>query len=318
MALATRCPGCHALFRVVADQLKLRGGLVRCGACGHVFDAIGTLSYLDDASVRPAPAAEPETAVAGTPPTSEAEMPAAAPAPAHFEPATDTQPEEIELTVAPEPPVTEAPVIEPVTQPPSKPEGEREDSTTAAEPVIEGDDAMVDAPAFLHETDTTRRRALRYAYAGGAVLAVLALATQLVMMFRAEIGAQWPAVRPGLAALCQPFQCSVGWPARGEMLAIVGSELQSLPGSNALELTAVVRNRAATTLALPALEVTLTDTQNRAVARKVFAPADYLPPAEAAARLADGLQAGADMTVRVTFEARGLNVVGFVVYPFYL
>jgi AGZA family xanthine/uracil permease-like MFS transporter len=43
MALATRCPNCHALFRVAADQLKLRGGLVRCGACQHVFDAIGTL-----------------------------------------------------------------------------------------------------------------------------------------------------------------------------------------------------------------------------------------------------------------------------------
>ena len=51
MALATRCPNCHALFRVAADQLKLRGGLVRCGACRHVFDATGTLSYIDDASL---------------------------------------------------------------------------------------------------------------------------------------------------------------------------------------------------------------------------------------------------------------------------
>ena len=42
MALATRCPQCDALFRVVADQLKLRGGLVRCGQCRAVFDAIGS------------------------------------------------------------------------------------------------------------------------------------------------------------------------------------------------------------------------------------------------------------------------------------
>ncbi|MEG1831707.1 MAG: zinc-ribbon domain-containing protein, partial [Burkholderiaceae bacterium] len=40
MALATRCPACHSVFRVVADQLKLRGGLVRCGQCHTVFDAI--------------------------------------------------------------------------------------------------------------------------------------------------------------------------------------------------------------------------------------------------------------------------------------
>ena len=38
MALATQCPHCGTLFRVAADQLKLRGGIVRCGACQQVFD----------------------------------------------------------------------------------------------------------------------------------------------------------------------------------------------------------------------------------------------------------------------------------------
>src|SRR5512134_3244531 len=51
MALATKCPQCGALFRVVADQLKLRGGLVRCGQCRAVFDAIGSLTYVDDGAL---------------------------------------------------------------------------------------------------------------------------------------------------------------------------------------------------------------------------------------------------------------------------
>lgn len=38
MALATRCPFCQTTFRVAQDQLKLRGGLVRCGSCREVFD----------------------------------------------------------------------------------------------------------------------------------------------------------------------------------------------------------------------------------------------------------------------------------------
>ncbi|MFL6707825.1 MAG: zinc-ribbon domain-containing protein, partial [Massilia sp.] len=38
MALATICPHCHTTFRVASDQLKLRGGIVRCGACHEVFD----------------------------------------------------------------------------------------------------------------------------------------------------------------------------------------------------------------------------------------------------------------------------------------
>jgi len=86
-----------------------------------------------------------------------------------------------------------------------------------------------------------------------------------------------------------------------------------------LELTAVIRNRAAFTQALPALEVTLSDIQNRPVARKVFSPPDYLAAAgEASTKIDEGLAAGADMTIRLFFEARGLQAAGFLVYPFYI
>jgi len=37
--LVTRCPACRTAFRLVADQLRLRQGLVRCGNCDTVFDA---------------------------------------------------------------------------------------------------------------------------------------------------------------------------------------------------------------------------------------------------------------------------------------
>lgn len=38
MALTTRCPHCGTAFKVVPDQLRVRNGLVRCGACDTVFD----------------------------------------------------------------------------------------------------------------------------------------------------------------------------------------------------------------------------------------------------------------------------------------
>ncbi|MGZ8304601.1 MAG: zinc-ribbon domain-containing protein, partial [Telluria sp.] len=47
MALATRCPHCNTIFRVAADQLKLRGGIVRCGACKEVFDGNAMLVDLE-------------------------------------------------------------------------------------------------------------------------------------------------------------------------------------------------------------------------------------------------------------------------------
>jgi predicted Zn finger-like uncharacterized protein len=62
MALATQCPHCHTTFRVASDQLKLRGGIVRCGACQRIFDGSAHLVDLDVlAASKPAAPPAPET-----------------------------------------------------------------------------------------------------------------------------------------------------------------------------------------------------------------------------------------------------------------
>jgi predicted Zn finger-like uncharacterized protein len=43
VSLITRCPTCATAFRVVPGQLSARGGRVRCGKCGSVFDGIRSL-----------------------------------------------------------------------------------------------------------------------------------------------------------------------------------------------------------------------------------------------------------------------------------
>ncbi len=43
MSLTTRCPVCGTAFRVQRAQLAARGGRVRCGKCGEVFDGIAAL-----------------------------------------------------------------------------------------------------------------------------------------------------------------------------------------------------------------------------------------------------------------------------------
>lgn len=66
MALATQCPHCLTIFRVASDQLKLRGGLVRCGNCRQVFNGN---EYLVEASVadghyQPAPGSKAQAGMA--------------------------------------------------------------------------------------------------------------------------------------------------------------------------------------------------------------------------------------------------------------
>ncbi len=57
MALATQCPYCSTIFRVASDQLKLRGGIVRCGRCSQAFD--GNAGLIDPATaLQKAPLAE--------------------------------------------------------------------------------------------------------------------------------------------------------------------------------------------------------------------------------------------------------------------
>jgi predicted Zn finger-like uncharacterized protein len=43
MSLVTRCPVCATAFRVQRNQLAARGGRVRCGKCGGVFDGVAGL-----------------------------------------------------------------------------------------------------------------------------------------------------------------------------------------------------------------------------------------------------------------------------------
>ena len=367
MALATKCPQCGALFRVVADQLKLRGGLVRCGQCRAVFDAIGSLTYVDDSTVAPLRAAKEE-------------MPAASPAPAPpLDEAPATRPalgRATTLRISPVPPATLAhnlpPRSEPFEPPPGEPAvihrrakgatvtnadpwGLRDAETTAGSqgraptlerphetpesghvgtPVNEAEPAAggsVDAdaePGAAEEADRPpsfmqpkrrKRRGFSVVYGGGAALLVLMAAIQLAVIFRGQLMIHWPQSRPLLADLCGVLRCTVNWPTQADQLAVIGTELQAIPGTDALELSALIRNRADFRQSLPAIEVTLTDARNRPLARKVFTPADYLASAgEPTARLQEGLAPGSDLSIRIFFEARGLAPAGFLVYPFYL
>lgn len=87
MALATQCPHCQTRFRVASDQLKLRGGIVRCGACQRIFDGSAHLIDLE------APVAARDTAPPAAAPVAEAAVPVAAPpAPPSPSPSPPTEP----------------------------------------------------------------------------------------------------------------------------------------------------------------------------------------------------------------------------------
>ncbi len=168
-------------------------------------------------------------------------------------------------------------------------------------------------PEFLEEDPPPRR--LLWGF--GALLALAALALQATLVYRTEIVVLLPETREPLAAACGWLGCELRLPRRPELMAIESSDLQAdTRRKNVILLNAVIRNRAPFAQEFPALELTLTDERDQAVMRRVLAPQDYLPAATAA-RAAQGLAAGAESVLRVSFDNSRIRAVGYRLYLFF-
>ena len=167
---------------------------------------------------------------------------------------------------------------------------------------------------FMDETPPPSRS---LAWALGTALVLVALAAQAVHYFRTEIAVLVPETRPYLARACAALKCDLKLPRRPKQMAIESSDLQADGRRDkVIVLNAVLRNQAQFAQEYPALELTLTDERDEAVARRVLMPADYLAgtPAEQIAR---GMGAGAETALRVYFDTGGLRAVGYRMYLFF-
>jgi predicted Zn finger-like uncharacterized protein len=148
--------------------------------------------------------------------------------------------------------------------------------------------------------------------AAGALTLLLGL--QAVVGWRDAIAARAPFVAPLLGALLSPFGAAIAAPRDLDALTIEGFELQPAGAPNALQLSAVLRNRSGHAVGYPAMELTLTDSVGALLVRKVI-PADAWLP-DPAAR-ATGIAAGTERPLRVALEHNGLQPTGYAVALFY-
>ena len=179
-----------------------------------------------------------------------------------------------------------------------------------------GDAANEEVPVarFLEEEPQRGRRVL---WALCAVPLAALLAVQAVYLFRTEIALLIPETRPHLAAACAALGCELRLPRRPKLMAIESSDLQADGRrDNVIVLNAVIRNQAAFAQEYPALELTLTDERDEAVARRVLMPADYLQ-GPARDRLAQGVAPGGDASLRIYLDTSGLRAVGYRMYLFF-
>jgi predicted Zn finger-like uncharacterized protein len=158
-----------------------------------------------------------------------------------------------------------------------------------------------------------RRRVL--AWGAGSALLLALLGAQAAWFYRSELAVQLPEAKPWLEAMCARLGCTVPPPQHASLLSIEASELQiekGVPGLLTLSLT--LRNRATFAQAHPALELTLTDAEDRAIARRVLLPRDYL--GERLAR-EPVFPAASEYALKLNLDTTPLRPGGYRVFVFY-
>lgn len=323
MNILTTCPDCNTVFRVPAEILAARAGQVRCGVCSCVFDACeyltpevypslpsDTLHSEPDVSPMPespaSPDEQPEAIEIGSVETDKSTTPAQEimpPAEEPEEPLQDPEP----LIETPIEPIVETPVdeVEVVEQPIAEPPQEKEFAPSS-----------LPADTVTHATRLQKRKRIRAALLGiGSAGLGLLLAAQLIYIMRTPIAARVPAVKPWLVAACTVVGCQVALPHDADAIKISSSDLLSDPAHPArIQVSLLIANDASYAEAYPHIELTLTDTHDAPLAKRIFAPNEYLhTPGKAAA----GIKPGTEASVDLLLDIGNLAATGYRVLVFY-
>ena len=327
----TTCPSCHAVFRVTPEQLDVRGGKVRCGKCAFVFNAfdslvtpIETVSLIappmDDSLPAEHEVEEEHITLQPAPPTVAEPLTASFPIPSDDQ--IDRETEEINRRIA------ETAHAELLREEKKPAEPAPEDATwedTAEKPEVTPAKSKLEITPDLqqklqnlqNELDTNEKRARwhRLGWCLG-VLMLTALAVGQIAFFKRDmLAARYPDMAPALETFCQALQCKIALLANVEQIKLDASDLQSdsdQPGK--YTLSATLRNLAPYRQAYPHLELTLTDGGNQPLARRHFAPREYLAKDE---KPEAGMPGNEDVLVKLPLEVIDINAVGYKLFVYY-
>ena len=276
MSYIARCPACQTSYKVVPDQLRISDGWVRCGQCGEIFDASEQLMGGEiDQAPEPAQAAEralpQQSDVGGTFLQDES-----------IGTADSAQ---INQQFSSEEDALLHPSIQETLHRDRLPDAAWESAALLVKPSddLEGGgssalspESVADAVSFLRVPEirqNTRQKGKRWFWGGVSLLMLLALLAQGVYRERDQLAAINPEWKPTLQSFCGVLECRV-MPLRQIEAFVLDSATFHQVDQEKYQLHWVVKNKSRLALALPAIELTLTDLADQPVIRRVFTPAE--------------------------------------------
>ena len=293
----TQCPECHTAFKVSPEHLAVANGWVRCGRCGGVFEALHHVPGQDD-KASPPPSSPPSSPSAS--PSASTTSPAASPAPADVEQTQASAGSDIDAfhdSLMRFVPANMAPSAE-------QPGMNNDEVPAAARTSLFGKPKAATASSPHPPV-----RGWTWPLASGVLASVLLL--QWGLWNRHMLVAQEPALQGVVEAVCAPLGCEWHWPQTLDAVQIENSQFTENPdGTYRLQLR--LKNTQHHTVAMPLLELSLTDERDEVVLRRVFQPSEL--------GLKDHLSALRDARSTLNFDLDDSlkpRVVGFRALIFY-
>jgi predicted Zn finger-like uncharacterized protein len=329
MSLITQCPACNTLFKVVADQLKISQGWVRCGQCKEVFDAqahLNLLPVLAETEPMPQPSSESEVSIA----PSESQWAVSAPPPDMLG-ATPSSYGPVNLPFGSRPEFAASDWANSVNPPkPSQPADRTEEldnqelqadpaeallpqASLAAQPAV--------TPGFVRQAQQAQRWRspwMRFALGFFAFLLIALGTIQVAIHERDRIVATYPRTQGVMVQLCQRAGCSVGPLKQIEAIVVDASSFNKMRSDSKNDLYKVtlnLKNNGPMTVALPHIELSLNDSQDQTIVRRVLNPADI--GALQLVLQARGEFNGSAVVQIDTAQLSGARVAGYRIWAFY-
>jgi len=182
---------------------------------------------------------------------------------------------------------------------------------TRIEELQRSEPSLTEATAAAPSRGTKTGRATAIA----VVVCALLLVLQVLRHERDTIVARQPSWRPVLEAICGATGCELSALRQIGAITIDGAAFAREKSGDGYRLNFTLRNAVAIPLAMPAVELSLLDTQERPVVRRVLMPSDFGAPPVLAAK--------AERTASLPLALTGLDsaalqpVAGYRVVAFY-
>lgn len=326
MNYITSCPACETQFLLNIDHLKAYRGKVRCGHCGHIFNAKNRLTEVtdeirnagDNASVEHNISLEASYTISDT---DDFDIESATFEHNQSTRAVDEKPisEVLNVVLETVPNLSDLRTQNELSknQKTSRDYSNRPYISSQTSASIAEEDIDIDAiraPIFIDDLTTDPKFQLnkpkRNIWLILAVLLLIVFALlQSVYFLRSTIAANYPQFKPYLQQACAYLNCKVNLPQHLDLLTIDDSDMQESDDyQDVINFSSLLINNAPHAQAYPNIELTLTDIDDKPVLRKLVRPQEYLSLND---NVINGITAREEIRIKLAINVQNLSVAGY-------